>query len=115
MTLELVVVFPVVLLLMFGIVQAGLHYHARNVAQAAASEGVIAGTILGATREGAQSAAQQFIDTAGDGMFVDTEVQVARTATTVTVTVTGHSLNLVPGLETPAIRQTVAGSVERIS
>lgn len=115
MTLELVVVFPVVLLLMFGIVQAGLHYHARNVAQAAAHEGVTAATLFGGTSSGARSAAQHIIDTAGDGMFVDAGVQVSRTATTFTVTVTGRSLNLVPGLPTPVIRQTVAGTVERPS
>lgn len=115
MTLELVVVFPVVLLLMFGVVQASLHYHARNVAHAAANEGVNAATLLGGTSSGARSAAQHFIDTAGDGMFVDTGVQVSRTAATFTVTVTGRSLSLVPGMPTPVIRQTVAGSVERPS
>ena len=107
------IAFPVLLLLIFATVQTGLHFHARTIASAAASEGVHAGSTLTSGTATARAAAQQFIDNAGDGMFVDSRVDVDRTPTTVTVTVRGHSLSLVPGVGTPEIRQVISGPVER--
>ena len=113
MVLEWVVLFPAILLLIFGAVQTGLHFHARTIASAAASEGVHAGTTAPSSTAAARAAAQQFIDEAGDGMFVSSSVDVDRTATTVTVTVRGRSLNLVPGMPTPEIRQVISGPIEQ--
>ena len=107
------IVFPVLLVLIFGTVQAALHYHARTIASGAASEGVHAGTTSTGSTAAARAAAQQFIDEAGDGMFVSSSVDVDRTATTVTVTVRGRSLNLVPGMPTPEIRQVISGPIEQ--
>ena len=105
--------FPVLLLLVFGAVQTGLHFHARTIASAAASEAVHAGSTVAGTTAAARTAAQQFIDNAGDGMFLDSRVEVTRTPTTITVTVRGHSLSLVPGVNTPEIRQVISGPIER--
>ena len=41
-SLEIAVLFPVVLLLVFAVIQGALYYHARNVALAAASDGLTA-------------------------------------------------------------------------
>jgi Flp pilus assembly protein TadG len=111
--LEWVVLFPAILLLIFGTVQTGLHFHARTIASAAASEGVHAGSTTTGSTAAAVAAAQQFITDAGDGMFTDSTVEVQRTATTVTVTVRGYSLGLLPGVSTPTIRQTISGPIER--
>ena len=100
--------FPVLLLLIFGAVQTALHLHARNVAQAAAAEAVTAGTTTRGTNTDARAAGQDYIDTAGDGILT-----VTRTATTVTATVTGHSLTVIPLLPTPTIHQTVSGTIEQ--
>lgn len=112
-TLEWVVIFPVLLLLIFGTVQAALHYHAGNVASGAASEGVHAGTVAQGSAARARAAAEQFIEDAGDGMFTSSSIEVSRTATTVTVTVRGRSLSVVPGLSLPEIRQVVSGPIEQ--
>ena len=111
--LEWVVLFPVILLVMLGTVQAALHFHARSIANGAAGEAVTSGTTVGGTTSNARSAAQKFIDEAGDGMFTSTTVQVERTPTTVTVTVRGHSLSLLPGIHLPEIRQVVSGPIEQ--
>lgn len=111
--LEWVIVFPVLLALIFGIVQAGLHFHARSIASGAASEGVHAGTLTTGSTGSANAAATQFITSAGDGMFTSSSVSTVRTATTVTVTVTGRSLSLVPGVTLPEIHQTVSCPIER--
>ena len=99
---------------MLGAVQAGLHYHARDVAIAAAQEAVTAGSTTTGGEAAAQRAAQDVIDTAGDGLLVDTGVEVHRNQGSITATVTGRSLNILPGMPTPTIRQTVAGPIERI-
>lgn len=104
---------PVMLLAIFGAIQAALHFHARNVAQSAAAEAVTAGTTTRGTTAAAQAAADAFIATAGDGILTEAAVTVSRTATTVTATVQGHSLAVLPLLPTPLIRQTVSGTIEQ--
>ena len=100
------------LLAIFATIQTALHFHARNVAQSAAAEAVTAGTTTRGTTTDARNAAQAFIAQAGDGVLTDSAVTVNRTATTVTVTVQGHSLGVLPLLPTPLIRQTVSGTIE---
>lgn len=102
------------LLVIFGAVQAALHYYARNVAAGAASEGVTAGSVVTGTNgdAAAAAAATQFISAAGSGMLNGTSVSVSRTATAITVTVTGHAIRLLPGLGIPTISQTVSGPIE---
>lgn len=101
------------LLVIFGVVQTALHYHARNVAHAAAAEAVTAGTTTRGTTAGARAAAETFISSAGDGILTQADVTITRTATTVTATVQGHSLAVLPLLPTPLIRQTVSGTIEQ--
>lgn len=112
-TLEVAVLFPVMLLLIFGVIQLALHFYARNVAAGAASEGVVAGSVLAGSSGVALRAADDFVAAAGSGMLTDTHVTVARSTTTITVTVTGQAMNLLPGIHLPAISQTVSGPVER--
>lgn len=107
--------FPVVLLLIFATVQGALHFHARNLAQAAAAEAVTAASVADGSAGDGQAAAEQFIAAAGGGTLEDTAVTVQRSAGSVTATVTGRSINILPGIPTPAIRQTVSGPVERVN
>ena len=107
------VLFPVLLLVIFGNIQTALHLHARDVAQAAAAEAVTAGTTTRGTTATAVAAARAYVDQAGDGILTNADVTVTRTASTVTATVTGHSLTVVPLLPTPLIRQTVSGTIEQ--
>jgi Flp pilus assembly protein TadG len=111
-TLELAVLFPVILLLVFGTVQAALHFHARNIAQAAAAQAVSAGSVTTGTTGSAAAAAERFLAAAGDGTLVDTAVDVQRSPAAVTATVTGRAISILPGIGMPAIRQTVSGPVE---
>ena len=56
-SVELVVLFPALMALIFITVQAGLYFYARNVALAAAQEGARAAAARGATStEGADAA-----------------------------------------------------------
>jgi Flp pilus assembly protein TadG len=107
------VLFPAVLLLMFASVQFALHFHARNIAHAAASEAVVAGSTTVGTDEAAVAAARSFIAKTGDGLLLDSRVEVQRRGGAVSATVRGRSLAVLPGLPTPSIEQVVAGPVER--
>ena len=49
MSLEIAILAPALLLLVFSIVQGGLWFHARNLAQAAAQEGAAAGAAYHST------------------------------------------------------------------
>lgn len=116
-TLELVVVFPVVLLLIIGGVQGALYYHARSVALAAAQEGARAAAAEGATPGAGQAAAAAFIAaTGGDDVLPGAQVDATRTPTTAAVTVTGRALTVlaVPGLDL-RVAQSATLPVERIT
>ena len=116
-TLELVVVFPVVLLLIIGGVQGALYYHARSVALAAAQDGARAAAVEGATAGAGQAAAAAFIQaTGGDEVLPGAQVDATRTPTTAAVTVTGRALTVlaIPGLSL-AVRQSASLPVERIT
>src|ERR1051326_4394022 len=60
-TLEVAVLFPVVLILVFGIAQTALWYMARTAALSAAQQGVNTGRAYGATPADGASASQDFL------------------------------------------------------
>jgi len=114
-TLELVVLFPVLLLLIFGVIQGALFFHGRNVALAAAEQGVRAGRADGQGDPAAVAAAQarQFLTDTGE---LDNLTELVITPTVdgdrVRVTVTARTVSLLPGLPGPRVRRSAAGSLE---
>jgi Flp pilus assembly protein TadG len=111
-SLAWVIVMPVILLVAFTGVQAGIWYYGRVLALHAAQEAVLAGRVDPVSTARAQQRAQQFLaDAAGDWITAPT-VEASSDGNTVRVTVTGQSLTIVPGL-TLSISQTAAGGVER--
>ncbi|MGV1006701.1 MAG: TadE family protein [Candidatus Nanopelagicales bacterium] len=112
-TTELAVLFPVMLAMIFLIVQGGVLFHTRNVTQLAAQEGLRLATALNGTAgQGQARAAQALASTAGNWLC-DPSVTATRTATTASVVITGRSLSLVPGVPGVPIRSTASGPVER--
>lgn len=113
-TVELTVIFPVLLLLILGLVQGGLYWHSRNVALAAAQEGLAATRVEAGTTTAGTQRTLSFINQAG-GTSVLTNVAVTptRSATTATVQVTGSAIPLIPGLFDLRITVTAGGPVER--
>ena len=96
-TIQVAILFPAVLLWIMLIVQYGLWWHAKQVANAAAAEAVDAAKVpTGVARDG-QDAADSYLAQAGN--LSDVSVTVTRTPTAVTVEVRGNAPRLVPGLE----------------
>ena len=114
-SVELVVLFPALMALIFITVQAGLYFYARNVALAAAQEGARAAAARGATSTEGANAASAFVSRAGAQLLGASAVSSERTATTVTVTVSGTSVSLVPGFPGRVIRQSASAPVERVT
>lgn len=114
-SLELVVVFPVLMLLFFAAIQAGVYFYGRSVALAAAQEGArAAAQETGSSAEG-RAASAGFADRAGGKLIQALSISSSRGAQTVVVTVRGRSLSVLPGFDGFAIEQTSALPVERVS
>src|SRR3954453_23547247 len=97
-SVELVILLPALFAVMFLGMQAALFYHARSVAIAAAQEGARAASAESGTQSDGVAAADAFVsDAGGDDVLSGVSVTADQTATTVTVTVTGNSLSVIPG------------------
>lgn len=115
-SLELAILFPTVLLLIFGVVQGALYFHARNVALAAAQEGVRVARSEGGSAGAGGHAARSFVNQAGgDDVMTGVDVNPTRTATKATVTVSGTALSAIPGVPGFKVTQTAEGTVERFT
>lgn len=113
-TVESVIVFPVVLLLIFGAIQAGVYYYGRSIASAAAEQGLQAARAeKGSAGDGA-ARAQAFLATSSRGVLTNTAVRPSRDAATATITVTGQAPSLIPGM-TFTVSQSATGAVERVT
>jgi Flp pilus assembly protein TadG len=114
-TLEIAVLGPAILLLIFTVVQAGLWFYARSLALAAAQSGVAAGRAYGAAPSDANLRAQAFLaDQAGDSLTNPTVSTAGSTATSVRVEVSGRCLAVLPGLSL-AVRQSAVADRERFT
>ncbi len=116
--MQFVLITPVLIFLVFLAIQMALWLHAKHVLLAAAQQGTR--VAQGADQTPSQSslaghdAAIAYIQAIGPQLVSGATATVARDAanTTVTVTVTGTAINVVPGL-TLHVHETATGPVER--
>ncbi|MET7296369.1 TadE/TadG family type IV pilus assembly protein [Streptomyces griseoloalbus] len=111
-SLEMLIVFPVVLLIILMVVHVGLWWHARNVAMSAAQLGVESARVRGASAGTGTAEAREFLSRAG-GSITGTSVSGSKGAT-VTIRVTGYVDTMIPGLKLK-IDQHVDAAAERIT
>lgn len=115
-SVELVILFPAVLLIVTALIQYALWFHARSLALAAAQEGVGIARGYGATPAQGQATALRFVAAHG----ADTLLGPAASATTagagqVRMVVTGRSLSVIPGIDGASVRQSATAPVERFT
>jgi len=113
-TLNLVVVFPVFLLLLLATVQAALVWHARNVARSAAEQGLQAERLYDGTASAGQQRARQFLAETAGTLLVSTSVSTGRTAGIARIEVRGAALALIPGLHLN-VHADISSPVERFT
>lgn len=109
---QTVLVAPALLLALMLIVQFGLFFHAKNVAESAAQEGAAAGRRFDGSEAGAAERARMFLAELGPRMLSNEAVSAQRTPETATVTITGTVISLVPGLDLK-VEESASGPVER--
>lgn len=112
-TVETAILVSVLITLLLTLMQGGVWWHTRNVALAAAEEAARAAASEHGTAVAGRRAATSFIDQSNAGM-TNVGIDVRRSTTTVTVTITGHAMSVLPGI-TQQISQTATLPVERIT
>ncbi|WP_130406217.1 TadE family protein [Micromonospora violae] len=119
---ELAVLMPLILVLLFASIQVAAVFLARSTALNAAQSGVNAQRTYQARDGAGVESASRFLRAAGGWLVgwdkagptcVTTPTDVP-TPTEVTCTVSGRSLSVVPGVDF-AVRQTAHGTVERVT
>jgi Flp pilus assembly protein TadG len=111
-TVEVVIVFPLLILTLMLVFQFAFWYHARHVALAAAEEGARAARVDTGTAEAGAARAERFLGDLGPSVMVNPKVSASRTLDVARVEVSGQARNVVPGLRLP-IREVSQGPVER--
>jgi len=109
-TSQVAILFPAVLFWLMLIVQYGLWWHAKQVANEAAAEAVDAAQLPRASEADGDAAARRFLVQTGN--LTDITVVVDRTPALVTAEVTGRAPHLVPGFEWSVTARS-QGPVER--
>ncbi|MGI5157292.1 TadE/TadG family type IV pilus assembly protein [Microbispora sp. CA-102843] len=95
-TLEMVILFPLLLLVVAAAVQAVFVYQAHATAQAAAQEGVRAARAHGASRSAGPAAALRFASRVGGAFLTHPAARAGGDAGTVEVVVTGRVPSFLP-------------------
>lgn len=96
--IELVLLTPVLIALVFTVVQAALVWHARHVALAAAQQGDrLARSAAAADDATVRAQTVEYMHSLGADLVGSPTVTISRAGGFVTVTVTGRAVSLVPG------------------
>lgn len=112
--IELVIAVPVLLLLVFTIVQFTLVWHAEQVAQAAASQALAAARVQGGTQAAGQAHAEQILNQVAGATLPTSSVSVQVGADQAEVEVSGTAQSILPFF-TLHVHAEAAGPVERTS
>ncbi|MBB5110970.1 TadE/TadG family type IV pilus assembly protein [Micromonospora echinospora] len=111
---ELAVVMPVILVMLFGSIQVAVWFVARSTALNAAQTAVNAQRTIDAGPDAGRERAISFLRQSGDWLvdWEQTGPTCVETATAVTCTVQGRSLSVIPGVSFE-VTQTAHGPAER--
>jgi Flp pilus assembly protein TadG len=93
---DMAVLFPVTLFMVFAIIQFGVWYHASDIAKAAAQEGVRAARIEGGTAQAGADRAGQVLDQNARTLISGRRVTPYRDTDVARVEVTGSCIRVLP-------------------
>jgi Flp pilus assembly protein TadG len=99
--IETVLVVPVVMVILFLVVQFALWAHAAQVAQLAASEGDRSARSLGGTPAAGMTRAQSILQGPGSDLATSNVVVAVLPGDLVRITVTGRAVTILPGMSLP--------------
>jgi Flp pilus assembly protein TadG len=113
LSLELAFLAPVVMMLIFAVVQLGFYWYARDVALTAAQQGVETARLQGASLGQGSERSWELLHRTG-GSITGTSVTTSQDGNTVVVTVSGQVDCWIPGLTFP-VSQTARGAKEQVT
>ncbi|MFD2027392.1 TadE/TadG family type IV pilus assembly protein [Promicromonospora aerolata] len=113
-SLQTVLTYPIVLMLIFAMVQGMLYFHAQNTAQSVANGAVQAARVEGGSVDAGYAEAASRLDRGGDA-FASVNVSVTRGEEMATARVTGLAPSIVPGFQGLRVEQSATGPVERFT
>jgi Flp pilus assembly protein TadG len=115
-SVEFTILFPIIIVLLFGGPQLVMWYFAREAAQAAAGSAARAASVVSATPGAGQAAADNYLGKVGSGTISSYRVDEHDSATTVTIHihVTVPNVLPLPGFD-PAADVTVTRAKERFT
>lgn len=113
--IEIAILAPVLLMLVFGTIQAAVYYNARNVASTAAQSAVRYGGAETGTAGDGEAAARRLLREGAGTSLAGADVRVSRGGTVVTAEVTARVNSVVPFITFPAIHARAQGPVERVT
>lgn len=111
---EAAITLPVVILFTMLVVQWALLWHGRHVVESAVQDGVRAARAYQATEGDGQRSAQTYLRSVAPTLVTTPQVEVSRTATTVTVRIRAGVLSVIPG-GSFEVEETGTAPVERFS
>jgi Flp pilus assembly protein TadG len=109
---EATITLPIVIVLTMLVVQYALLWHGRNVAEAAAQDGLRRARAYQATAAMGKQAALDYLSQVAPKLLTSKHVDAARTASTVTVRVRAH-VSTILGFGSFTVDESAAGPVER--
>ena len=111
-TLEAVIVIPVAVILTMLVIQYVMLWHARNIAEAAAQNGLRAARGYQATGAQGQASASDYLRTVAGPMLGNPRVNADRGATTVVITVHAKVISVIP-FGSFSVTEAATGPVEK--
>lgn len=114
-TVEVMIVLPVLMVTILMCMQVSLLFFARSVALAASQEGVRAARAEGASRAVGATVAQRYAARMASGFLTSISASATSDTNTVRVTVRGRSLSLVPFPPAVEVIGESSGAVERFT
>jgi Flp pilus assembly protein TadG len=113
-SLQTVLTYPIVLMLIFAMVQGMLYFHAQNTAQSVANGAVQAARVEGGSVDSGYAEAASRLARGGEA-FASVDVSVTRGEEMATARVVGLAPSIVPGFRGLRIEQSATGPVERFT
>ena len=108
-----VIVVPVVLFAVLLVVQYGLAYYAHQVAAGAAHDGAAAAAREHSSAGDGAALAEELVREAGGSLLSSYKATASSDGATVTVTVTGHAVSLLPFFGTITVKASGSAAVEK--
>jgi Flp pilus assembly protein TadG len=113
-SIETAIIFPFVILFTVMVVQAVMWAYAREVAQTAAREGVVAARTYGSNAStGVARATEVAGRLGGSALRYPSASPKGSSATRITITVTGQAQSLIPGVSGFSVSQSASAPVEK--